>query len=79
MKYVVLLIVLVVAYSLWRNARIEKKERAAPPPPGAGAGAAPQEMVSCAVCAVHLPRGDALTGQNGLHYCSQEHRQLAGR
>jgi uncharacterized protein len=78
MKYVVLLIVLLVAYSLWRNARIEKKGRAQPQP-GTKAAAGPQEMVSCAVCAVHLPRGDALTGENGLHYCSQEHRQLAGR
>jgi uncharacterized protein len=78
MKYLVLLIVLVVAYGLWRNARIARKKAAPPPPAGSGAKG-PQEMVSCAVCAVHLPRGDALAGDNGLHYCSQEHRQLAGR
>jgi uncharacterized protein len=78
MKYVVLLIVLVVAYSLWRNARIERKrERDAAPPAGGPAGG-PQEMVRCAVCAVHLPRGDALAGPDGLHYCSQEHRRIAG-
>lgn len=79
MKYVVLLIVLVVAYSLWRNARIERKrERDAAAPPARGPAAGPQEMVRCAVCAVHLPRGDALTGPDGQHYCSQEHRRIAG-
>jgi uncharacterized protein len=79
MKFLVLIAVLAIAYLLWRNARLERK--AAPPPaakpPAAGAGAL-QDMVQCPVCAVHLPRMDALPGPDGAHYCSQEHRQRAG-
>jgi uncharacterized protein len=75
MKYLVLIAVLAVAYFLWRNARIAR--RAAPPPRGQATGS-PQDMVSCPVCAVHLPRGDAVAGADGLLYCSQEHRLQAG-
>ena len=81
MKFLVLLLVLVVAYAVWRNGR-----RAAPddadatprrPSPPATASA-PQDMVRCAVCALHLPRSDASTGTRGL-YCSAEHlRQAEG-
>lgn len=75
MKYLLLLALLVVAYLVWRNARIS---RDAPPPPGPAQPGLPQEMVRCAHCGVHLPRPDALTGANGLPYCSQEHRLLSG-
>ena len=75
MKYLVLLAVLVIAYMVWRNARLERKDDARrPPPPGT-----PQEMVSCPVCGLHLPRPDAVRGADGLFYCSQEHRLAAGR
>ena len=74
MKYLVLLAVLVVAYLLWRNARLAER-RDAPPPPGR-AGAGPQEMVSCSVCTVHLPRSEAVAGGDGRLYCSPEHRLL---
>lgn len=78
MKYLVLLAVLVIAYMVWRNARIERKadQPAAPPAPPAAGG--PHDMVSCPICAVHLPRGEAVTGGDGLLYCSQEHRLKAG-
>lgn len=76
MKYLVLLAVIVVAYLLWRNARLERKSqddrRPARRPPG------PQEMVSCPVCGLHLPRAEAVAGANGLLYCSQDHRLRAG-
>jgi uncharacterized protein len=79
MKYLVLIAVLVLAYMLWRNARLAERaarDAAAPPrqPPVAG----PQDMVSCAVCGLHLPQSEAVTGAKGLAYCSQEHRLLAG-
>lgn len=76
MKYLLLIVVLVVAYMLWRNARIERK--GAPPPPRPGPANGPQEMVACSVCGVHLPRTEALPGPDGRVYCCQEHRQRAG-
>ena len=40
---------------------------------------APQDMVECPVCHVHLPRADALAGPGGQVYCCAEHsRQAAG-
>ena len=76
MKYLLLIVLLVVAYLLWRNARI-RDERASRPPPPPPAGD-PQEMVSCPVCGVHLPRSEAVPGQRGILYCSNEHRLRAG-
>lgn len=80
MKFLVLFAVLAIAYLLWRNARLERKAQPPPTPqrPAAGPGT-PQDMVECEVCQVHLPRGDALAGPDGSHYCSQEHRRSAGR
>jgi uncharacterized protein len=72
MKLLVLLAVLAIAYLVWRASRVEKK--AAPPPQQRPA--LPQEMVQCARCTVHLPRGEALAGRDGRLYCSTEHRLL---
>jgi uncharacterized protein len=75
MKYLLVLAVVLVAVWIWRNnRRIEQQERppSRPPPP------APQDMVRCPVCSVHLPRGDALPGPGGGWYCCQEHRLRAG-
>jgi len=36
--------------------------------------APPQDMVRCPVCAVHLPRSDALPGPDGRLYCCADHR-----
>jgi uncharacterized protein len=75
MKYL-LLIALVFAV-IWymrggRQAasRASGATRAAPP--------APQDMVECPVCHVHLPRADALPGPGGQLYCCAEHLQRAG-
>jgi uncharacterized protein len=68
MKYLVLLILLVVVfYKLTgrRNAR----PGAAPPP----APRAPQDMIACAECGVHLPLDEALPGRGGS-FCSAAHR-----
>jgi uncharacterized protein len=76
MKYVVLFAVLLIAYSVWRNNRLrdEREDQAR----SGRAPDAPQEMVSCPVCGVHLPRADAVAGARGVLYCSHEHRQRAG-
>lgn len=73
MKYLVLFAVLLVVYLVWRSGRREGNPPAAARPP-----AQPQDMVSCTVCAVHLPRSEALAGADGRLYCSQEHRLGAG-
>jgi uncharacterized protein len=75
MKYLVLFAVLLIAYLLWRNARIDRgpgRNRGAAPPAG------PLEMVSCAQCGVHLPKPEAIGGADGRLYCSQEHRLRGG-
>lgn len=77
MKYLLLIVVLFVAYTLWRNSRLRDDRDARPPPPK-GAPGDPQEMVSCPVCGVHLPRSEAVPGARGLLYCSNEHRLRAG-
>jgi uncharacterized protein len=76
MKYLVLIVVLVVAYMFWRNARLERQRDAHKPPPAPAI--APQEMVRCAACGLHLPRTDAVAGSDGALYCGNEHRLRAG-
>lgn len=75
MKYLVVALVVLAGFWLWRHqrsaerreAREEKKRRA--PPPGVAL-----EMAECKACGLHLPRADALHGRDGL-YCSDEHRR----
>lgn len=75
MKYLLVLAVVLVAVWLWRNNRRGEKARpAAPPRPLA----APQDMVRCPMCSVHLPRNEALPGSDGQLYCCHEHRLRAG-
>lgn len=79
MKALLLLLVVLVGVWAWRHGRRLENRRA--PPPGAGTGtgkaaAEPQDMVCCPVCALHLPRSEALAGRKGL-YCSAAHRQQA--
>ena len=54
--------------------------RRTPPPPGPGArnGAAPQTMLACSQCGVHLPRDEALPGRGGV-FCSEPHRSAYER
>jgi uncharacterized protein len=76
MKYLVLFAVLALAYALWRQQR-----RSPPPQEGArppSAPAAPQDMVACAHCGVHLPRNEAIT-LDTRHYCCAEHQQRDAR
>lgn len=73
MKYLVLLLVLAVVIGVWRAQRPAAPRPAARPAPGTPP--APQDMVACAHCGVHLPRADALV--HGPHaYCCAEHRSL---
>ena len=68
MKYLVLLVVLVVAIGIWRGRRAKD---AAPQTPRA----LPQDMLACAHCGVHIPRSEAqVLGSQA--YCCPEHRRL---
>ncbi len=82
MKYFLVLAVVWVAIWLWRkNRREEMQERAArtPRPAAPPAVGAPQAMVRCAHCGLHLPASDAVRGTDDTPYCSAAHRQVAER
>lgn len=75
MKYLLLLAVIAVAVMLWRSGR--RRAQASGRTRAEAPSASAQDMVQCARCPVHLPRGEALAGRDGLLYCSAEHRRLA--
>ncbi len=81
MKFLLTAVVLVVVYLLWRHQRAQERaeehrpERPADP---ARALAPPQDMVRCPVCAVHLPRAEAVADARGQLFCSAEHRRIGG-
>jgi uncharacterized protein len=78
MKFLLVIAVLVVAWLVWRSGRASAEREAKPPKKAGPPPGPPHEMVSCPVCSVHLPRGDAVAGSDGRLYCSQEHRRLGG-
>jgi uncharacterized protein len=77
---VLLLLGLVLALMWWfgkgrrREARDDGEGREPPPPAAAGGAPAPQAMVRCAHCGLHLPQADALAGADDRPYCSEAHR-----
>ena len=79
MKYLLVLLVIVVAVGIWRNKRrAEVAERKAAGPSPAPALKQPQNMVACAHCGVHLPRSEALT-HGPRTYCCAEHQRSDAR
>ena len=82
MKYLLLLVVVAIGvWMLTAKSRVNRR-RDVPGAPGAGAApnprnkpTAPQVMLSCAHCGVHLPQADAL-GSGERVYCSEPHRRL---
>ncbi|MFM9922272.1 PP0621 family protein [Variovorax sp. H27-G14] len=83
MKYLLVFAVLWVAIWLWRKNRREEmrdaqRERAAKAQAQQRAPAkvgAPQAMVRCGHCGLHLPATDAIAGPAGTVYCSTAHRE----
>ena len=77
MKYLLVILVLVVAWMMGSRGR----GNAAPPPPTrrhrTGDGAAREQMLACAHCGVHLPQSEAVNDAAGRPYCGEAHR-LAG-
>jgi uncharacterized protein len=74
MKFLLFLAIVLLLAWLWRSGR-RKQERPGPESPPT-TPSAPQEMVRCARCGLHLPQADAVVGRIG-QYCSHEHRQQA--
>jgi uncharacterized protein len=81
MKLLVMLATLaLLVWLIRRSARGNRDDAPAAPPaqprPAAGPRiAAPEEMVRCATCGLHLPASDALPAPDGRHFCSVEHRR----
>lgn len=72
MKYLVLLVVLVVAVGIWRSRRApgSSDKKASPSPL-----ALPQDMLACAHCGIHIPQAEALM-LGSTAYCCAEHQRL---
>ncbi len=71
MKFLLLVLLVVIVYMMWRSGRRSAGLKAPGKPPPL-----PQDMVQCALCAVHLPASDAVQGQLGS-YCCEQHRDHA--
>ena len=68
-KIILLVLGLLLVYWILRNYR-RRVGRQGTRPPAAGG----EDMVQCARCGVHLPRGEGITTQ-GQYYCSPEHQR----
>ena len=67
MKILLFLAVVFVLLWLLRGATTRRRGGPSRPP------SAPQEMIACAQCGVHLPRDEALPGRGGV-FCGEAHR-----
>lgn len=72
MKFFLVLAVVLIGVWVWRSGR----QLQAPPSKPPASQPPPQDMVSCALCAMHVPQAEAVVGHKGV-YCSVEHRQRA--
>jgi uncharacterized protein len=64
------LLLAVLAYMLWRS--MQRRDKTTPPP--GSDQPAPQAMVSCATCGLHVPRHEALL-LGDRYFCCEEHRR----
>ncbi|MCM0608941.1 MAG: hypothetical protein KA711_08075 [Ideonella sp. WA131b] len=83
MKFVVLLLVFVGALAWLAVSRRQRPPDLPPVPLRPGKDderiEAPQAMVTCAHCGVHVPQADALFDAAGHPYCGEGHRQAGPR
>ena len=68
MKILIFLVAVFVLLWLLRGATARRGVGSTRRPP-----AAPQEIIACAHCGVHLPRDEALPGRGGV-FCGEAHR-----
>ena len=81
MKYALVFVLIGLVFWVWRSQRLVRKKKSAEEVDSKSANhsralAPSTEIVACAVCNVHLPRPEAITGTHGL-YCSVAHKQQA--
>ena len=70
----ILLFLVAVALLLWLLRKSSTRRTTAKKPPvPTGTANAPQPMLVCAECGVHLPRDEALPGRGGV-FCGEAHR-----
>ena len=76
MKYLFWLLLGLLAWWAYRRslARRDAASEHTPPPQSTPA---PQDMVACQHCGLHLPHSEAVAGTRGP-YCSAAHRSAAG-
>jgi len=67
-KFLILVLVALAVYLLWRGARRGDAPPRKPPRDG-------ERMVDCSQCGVHLPVSEAVEAK-GRYFCSDEHRRL---
>lgn len=72
MKIFIFLVAVVLLLWLLRKSS-KRRGETRPPPSARDPGAAPQPMLACAQCGVHLPRDEALPGRGGV-FCGEAHR-----
>lgn len=78
MKWLVLAIVVIGVLAWLRSSgRRDDAERPGVDRTRAKAPAAPQEIVACAQCGLHLPLADSIAGPTGARYCCDAHRTTA--
>ncbi|MDH4375922.1 MAG: PP0621 family protein [Ramlibacter sp.] len=78
MKYLIVLALLAYLYFAWRKQRGNRpgnSARSPGPERRSETGAAPQEMVCCDRCGLHLPRNESLTDGRGGTFCCAQHRE----
>lgn len=77
MKYLLLIaIALLVLWVLRQQRTTAKQNREGTARPPQAAPATPTEIVECRQCGLHLPRSEAIAGQQAL-YCGEAHRREA--
>jgi len=76
-KALIILLAILAGVWLWRSGRQKNLENRGRPPAGPPSnGGGTPSMVACAVCGVHVPPADAVTGRQGS-YCSAAHHHQA--
>jgi uncharacterized protein len=75
MKYLIWILVILLAIWAFKRSRRVKSDAPKEQPP-ASTPSTPTNMAVCLHCGIHLPQEEAVTGEKGL-YCSSEHRAVA--